>query len=251
MLEKPEFLKLLTVRHANLESSSWIAWAINPMRKGMLGAQALVAYRNSTSGVMRAYTSSINSYSTTLQESPLSFRVTQVSSEYLDGEMTVFATLVLPPNITVMNHLWQDGPLKEGGRLGMHAMRGDHLTSIASLNLLSGKITATKSVNENILLVKQIHGMMNAVSWGILMPIGVMAARYIKIYEILDPTWFYKHVVCQTTGYFILALKARPDKDHKYIKYWNWYHHTMGYIVIILSVYNIYKGLVILHSGSC
>lgn len=93
-------------RHANLESSSWIAWAINPRRKGMLGAQALVAYRSSTSGVMRSYTSSINSYSTTLQESPLSFYVTQVSTEYLDGEMTVFATLVLPPNTTVMNHLW-------------------------------------------------------------------------------------------------------------------------------------------------
>ncbi|XP_013615802.1 PREDICTED: cytochrome b561 and DOMON domain-containing protein At5g48750-like, partial [Brassica oleracea var. oleracea] len=114
-------------RHANLESSSWIAWAINPTKKGMLGAQALVAYRNSTSGVMRAYTSNINSYATMLQESPLSFRVTQVSAEYLDGEMTIFATMVLPPNTTVVNHLWQDGPLKEGDRLGMHAMSGDHL----------------------------------------------------------------------------------------------------------------------------
>ncbi|CAH8263322.1 unnamed protein product [Arabidopsis lyrata] len=141
-----------------------------------------------------------------------------------------------------------------------------------------------------MLLVKQIHGMMNAVSWGILMLIGVMAAKYMKTYERLDPTWFYVHVVCQTTGYFvgligglgtaiymarhtrmrttphiviglflfalgflqILALKARPDKDHKYRKYWNRYHHTMRYIVIILSVYNIYKGLAILHpAGSC
>lgn len=91
-------------RHANLESSSWIAWAINPTSKSMLGAQALVAHRNSTSGVMRAYTSSISSYSTMLQESPLSFRVTQVCAEYIDREMTLFATLVLPPNTTVVNH---------------------------------------------------------------------------------------------------------------------------------------------------
>ncbi|KAF2589696.1 hypothetical protein F2Q70_00041131 [Brassica cretica] len=255
----------------------------------MLGAQALVAYRNSTSGVMRAYTSNINSYTTMLHESPLSFRVTQVSAEYLDGEMTIFATMVLPPNTTVVNHLWQDGPLKGGDRLGMHAMSGDHLKSMSTLDLLSGQITETKSsVNGNILLVKRIHGLVNTVSWGILMPIGVMAARYMKTYETLDPTWFYVHVVCQLTGYLagllgglgtaiymarhtgmrstahtvigilifclgflqILALKARPGKDHKYRTYWNWYHHTVGYVVVVLSVYNIYKGFVILQPGS-
>ncbi|KAJ4896178.1 Cytochrome b561 and DOMON domain-containing protein [Raphanus sativus] len=275
-------------RHANLESSSWIAWAINPTKKGMLGAQCLVAYRNSTSGVMRAYTSSINSYATMLQESPLSFGVSQVSAEYVDGEMTIFATLVLPPNTTVVNHLWQDGPLKGGDRLGMHAMSGDHLKSMSTLDLLSGQVTATKSVNGNMLLVKQIHGLVNTVSWGILMPIGVMVARYMKIYETLDPTWFYVHVICQLTGYVagllgglgtaiymayhtgmrstahtiigilifclgllqILALKARPGKDHKYRTYWNWYHHTVGYVVVVLSVYNIYKGFVILQPGS-
>ncbi|XP_010445377.1 PREDICTED: cytochrome b561 and DOMON domain-containing protein At3g59070-like [Camelina sativa] len=156
-------------RHANLESSSWIAWAINPTKTGMLGAQAIVAYRNSTSGVMRAYTSSINSYAPRLQESPLSIRVTQVSAEYIDREMTIFANLLLYPNTTVVNHLWQDGPLKEGDTLGMHSMSGDHLKSITSLDLLSGQVTSTKSVDGNMLLVKQIHGVVNALSWGILM----------------------------------------------------------------------------------
>ncbi|EOA14910.1 hypothetical protein CARUB_v10028240mg [Capsella rubella] len=275
-------------RHTNIESSSWIAWGINPTRKGMLGAQTLMAYRNSTSGVMRAYTSSIKDYSPKLQEGPLSFRVTQLSAEYLNGEMTIFATIVLPSNTTVVNHLWQDGPLKEGDRLGMHAMSGDHLKSMATLDLLSGQVTATEAAKGDILLVKRIHGIVNAVCWGIFMPIGAMAARYMKTYKGLDPMWFYVHIVFQSTGYFvgllgglgtaiymakhtgmratphtvigmflfalgflqILALKARPDKDHKYRKYWNWYHHTMGYIVIILSVYNIYKGLAILQPGS-
>ncbi|KAG2258415.1 hypothetical protein Bca52824_077709 [Brassica carinata] len=234
-------------RHANLESSSWIAWAINPTKKGMLGAQCLVAYRNSTSGVMRAYTSSINSYSTMLQESPLSFGVTQVPAEYVDGEMTIFATLVLPPNTTVVNHLWQDGPLKGGDRLGMHAMSGDHLKSMSTLDLLSGQVTESKSDNGNMLLVKRIHGLVNTVSWGILMPIGVMAARYMKTYETLDPTW----VLIFCLGFLqILALKARPAKEHRFRTYWNWYHHTVGYVVIVLSVYNIYKGFVILQPGS-
>ncbi|KAG2258498.1 hypothetical protein Bca52824_077792 [Brassica carinata] len=74
--------------------------------------------------------------------------------------------MVLPPNTTVVNHLWQDGPLKEGDRLGMHAMSGDHLKSMSTLDLLSGQVTASKSVNGNILLVKRIHGLVNTVSWG-------------------------------------------------------------------------------------
>ncbi|KAG7599603.1 DOMON domain [Arabidopsis suecica] len=274
--------------HTNVESSSWIAWGINPTSKGMLGAQTLLAYRNSTSGFMRAYTSSIKDYSTMLQEGPLSFHVTQLSAEFLNGEMTIFATIVLPSNTTVVNHLWQDGPLKEGDRLGMHAMNRDHLKSMATLDLLSGQVTTTKAANDNMLLVKNIHGLVNAVCWGIFMPIGVMAARYMRTYKGLDPTWFYIHIFFQTTGYFggllgglgtaiymakhtgmrstphtvigiflfalgflqILALKARPDKNHKYRNYWNWYHHTVGYVVIVLSVYNIYKGLAILQPGS-
>ncbi|KAG7533444.1 Cytochrome b561/ferric reductase transmembrane, partial [Arabidopsis thaliana x Arabidopsis arenosa] len=275
-------------RHTNVESSSWIAWGINPTSKGMVGAQTLLAYRNSSSGFMRAYTSSIKDYSTKLQEGPLSFHVTQLSAEFLNGEMTIFATIVLPTNTTVVNHLWQDGPLKEGDRLGMHAMNRDHLKSMASLDLLSGQVTTTKAANDIMLLVKNIHGLVNAVCWGIFMPIGVMAARYMRTYKGLDPTWFYIHIFFQTTGYFggllgglgtaiymakhtgmrstphtvigiflfalgflqILALKARPDKNHKYRKYWNWYHHTVGYVVIVLSVYNIYKGLAILQPGS-
>ncbi|XP_010445989.1 PREDICTED: cytochrome b561 and DOMON domain-containing protein At5g48750-like [Camelina sativa] len=280
-------------RHTNIESSSRIAWGINvitinPTSKGMLGAQTLLAYRNSTSGFMRAYTSSIKDYSTMLQEGPLSFRVTQLAAEFFNGEMTIFATMVLPSNTTVVNHLWQYGLLKKGDRLGMHAMSGDHLKSMATLDLLSGKVTTTKAVNGNMILVKRIHGLVNAVCWGIFMPIGAMAARYMRTYKGLDPMWFYVHIFFQTTGYVvgllgglgtaiymtnhtgmrstphtvigillfalgflqILALKARPDKDHKYRKYWNWYHHTMGYMVIVLSIYNTYKGLAILQPGS-
>ena len=73
-----------------------------------------------------------------LQECLLIFCVTQVSAEYLDRQMTILVTMVmvLPSNTTVVNHLWQDGPLKRD-RLGMHAMSGDHLKSMSTLDLLS------------------------------------------------------------------------------------------------------------------
>ncbi|XP_010548789.1 PREDICTED: cytochrome b561 and DOMON domain-containing protein At3g59070-like [Tarenaya hassleriana] len=278
-------------RHAKMEPSSWVSWAINPRGHGMSGAQSVVAYRNSTTGLMRAYTSPIASYSTILQEGPLSFKANNISAEYSsDSEMTIFATLVLPPNTTVVNHLWQDGPVLEGGRLGMHAMGGDHLKSMGTLDLLSGRVLASKGGGPTTYMsrVKNAHGIINAVSWGFLMPLGGLAARYMKTYDTLDPMWFYIHVICQSLGYFIglsgglgtaifmwrstgfrlgphsiigvvlfilgflqiLALKARPDKDHKYRRYWNWYHHAVGYVVIGLSIYNIYKGLAILQPAN-
>jgi hypothetical protein len=44
----------------------------------------------------------------------------------------------------------------------------------------------------------------------------------------------------------VFALLLRPQKDHKYRLYWNIYHHSVGYSVIILSIINIYEGLDIL-----
>lgn len=45
----------------------------------------------------------------------------------------------------------------------------------------------------------------------------------------------------------VLALLIRPQKDHKYRLYWNIYHHTIGYMVILLSIINIFKGFDILN----
>ncbi|GER52869.1 auxin-responsive family protein [Striga asiatica] len=41
----------------------------------------------------------------------------------------------------------------------------------------------------------------------------------------------------------VTALLLRPKKEHKHRIYWNLYHHTIGYSVIILSIINIFKGL--------
>ena len=45
--------------------------------------------------------------------------------------------------------------------------------------------------------------MLNAVSWGILMPMGAVIARYLKVFKSADPAWFYLHVTCQTTAYIV------------------------------------------------
>lgn len=45
--------------------------------------------------------------------------------------------------------------------------------------------------------------MLNAVSWGILMPLGAIIARYMRVFKSADPAWFYLHVACQTSAYIV------------------------------------------------
>ncbi|KAL8259358.1 hypothetical protein R6Q59_027311, partial [Mikania micrantha] len=101
---------------------------------------------------------------------------------------------------------------------------------------------------------------------------------------VVDPIWFYLHVTCQTSAYVIgvagwangiqlggqssgirfkshiiigiilfcvailqvILLLVRPKYDHKYRIYWNIYHHSLGYGIILLGIINIFKGFDIL-----
>lgn len=157
--------------------------------------------------------------------------------------------------------------------------------------------------------------MISAVAWGILVPIGVMAARYLRPFPWADPLWFYLHITCQLTGYTlgvvgwglglqlqkyaspikyfhrnvgisifvfatlqvthapcsccytvtlsgrpsvtdslfrlqVLAMVLRPKRGSKHRRYWNMYHHTVGYATIILSIVNIFEGLDLLQPES-
>jgi len=48
----------------------------------------------------------------------------------------------------------------------------------------------------------------------------------------------------------MLALLARPDKQSKYRKYWNWYHHNIGRLLIILAISNIFYGIHLAKAGT-
>lgn len=257
-------------------SSNWIAWALNPSGSGMAGAQALVAFQNSTS--IQAYTSSVASTSiTALTPSTLSFQVTNISATTTGtSEMTLFATIT-PPRTTV-NHVWQVGQVSSGAP-GAHPLGSANRASVGTIDFLSGQSTAGTATIAR-LGRKNAHGVINTISWGILMPLGAIIARYMKVFKSADPAWFYIHVTCQFSAYVIgvagwgtglklgsdspgivyqthrnlgialfclatlqvFALLLRPKKDHKFRLYWNIYHHCVGYTVLILSIVNIYQG---------
>ncbi|TYI19885.1 hypothetical protein ES332_A07G196100v1 [Gossypium tomentosum] len=242
------------------------AAGINPSGPTMLNTQALVAYVNS-SGIPHAFTTSIDSMNPSMQQSALSFQVPSLSAEFENNEMRIFAVMRISESLLATNQVWQEGPVSND-QLMIHPTSGD--------NMRLPQVSRTRRRN--------VHGVLNTVSWGILMPFGAITARYMKVFKSADPAWFYLHVACQTSAYAVgvagwatgirlgsdsagvthnphrnigitlfclatlqvFALLLRPNKDHKYRLYWNIYHHSVGYAVIILSIINIFDGFDIL-----
>ncbi|KAI8552136.1 hypothetical protein RHMOL_Rhmol06G0241500 [Rhododendron molle] len=276
----------IAYRHTNVDTSTWVAWALNLENTQMLGAQSLVAYHSSSTSTPIAHTSAITTYNPDMSsESSLSFNVSDISAEYVGSVMVIYATLVLPSGQTEFNQVWQSGPVS-GGKPAEHPLSGDNKLSYGTVNFATGLSTGS-SGGGALQRRKNVHGILNAVSWGTLMPLGAMIARYLKVFKSADPAWFYLHVACQSSAYIVgvagwatglklgsdsagvthsthrnigitlfalgtlqvFALLLRPKKDHKIRIYWNVYHWTVGYLTIILSIVNIFEGIDILNPG--
>ncbi|CAK7349089.1 unnamed protein product [Dovyalis caffra] len=266
----------IAFRKTGASTSNWIAWALNPSGQMMAGSQALVAYQH-TNGTVTAYTSPVTQ-TPTLQPGNLSFQVPSITAESSSGDMTIFATVQLDATLVATNQVWQEGPLS-GGSPAQHPTSGPNGRSMGTVNFASGAVTSTGGISSKD-RKRNVHGVLNAVSWGILMPVGIIMARYLKVFKSAGPVWFYLHAICQTSGYAVgvagwatgiklgsdspgitygthrklgitifalgtlqvLALLLRPKPDHKYRLYWNIYHHTIGYTTVILSIINIFEG---------
>ncbi|XP_051128699.1 cytochrome b561 and DOMON domain-containing protein At4g17280-like [Andrographis paniculata] len=274
----------IAYRHTGVSSSRWTAWGINPTGQGMVGAQALVAFQKSD-GTMRAYTAPIAGYQTQLQQGNLSFEVSDLKATYARSEITIFASLKFNNLSSTVNQVWQEGPIT-GDTPGIHPTSGSNVQSTGTLNFLSGETGASSGGAVNSRTRKRnIHGLLNSVSWGILLPTGAVLARYLKVFPSADPAWFYLHATCQVSAYItgvtgwaigiqlgsqspgiqytahrvigivifclatlqVSAMLLRPKREHKHRFYWNIYHHFIGYSVIVLSIINIFKGFDILN----
>ncbi|CAL5082212.1 unnamed protein product [Urochloa decumbens] len=264
----------------------WVAWGLNPSGDGMPGTQALVAGPFTNAGASWAVrTYNISGFALGAP-GPIAFRTSGLAAELgADGRARVYGTLSLGAyGAGVLNQVWQVGAAVSGGNPAPHAMGADNLAAKAKLDLLRDTTTTADAGADSATRKRQIHGVLNAVSWGVLLPTGAIFARYLKTFRSADPAWFYLHVTCQLAGYGVgvsgwatginlgresagvtyadhrnigiavfalatlqvLALFLRPKKEHKYRPYWNAYHHSVGYAVIVLGIVNIFKGMGIL-----
>ena len=51
-------------------------------------------------------------------------------------------------------------------------------------------------------------------------------------------------------GFQMLALRLKPKESDDYRRYWNMYHHFLGYALLAVIAINIFKGISILKGGS-
>ncbi|KAL9228370.1 hypothetical protein vseg_003959 [Gypsophila vaccaria] len=266
--------------------SGWVSWALNPTSAGMVGSQAFFAFKSPSSAAVTVSTFNLSSYAA-ISPSNLSFPVYSHRAVFNgdDGSFTIFAAVMSPAGGKV-NHVWQVGSSVTDGVPDKHAMGSANLASKGTLDVGATAAPAAhvSSGGGSGLRKRNIHGVLNAVSWGLLFPFGAIISRYLRTFESADPTWFYLHAICQTSAYAIgvagwatglqlgtmskgivfethrcigialfslatlqvFALFLRPKNDHKYRFYWNIYHHSIGYAIIILGIINVFKGLDIL-----
>ncbi|RYR31261.1 hypothetical protein Ahy_B01g056059 [Arachis hypogaea] len=130
-----------------------------------------------------------------------------------------------------------------------------------------------------ILVACHVYAILVLLGWGILLPIGVVIARYCRTDPLKFNEWYYCHIMCQILGYILgllgwsfglwleksskefvpktqhtLSIIAfifiniqvsglKPNKEAGYCKCWNICHHVLGYAIIGIVVADIFEGL--------
>lgn len=253
------------------------------------GTQALVAYQTASGSKVDGYPiTGAQKGGAPCVPGALSVNYTGTSILISGTVMTIYTTLVLKANDSLtINNVWNVGPSVDQSTLAIssHALSGDSLSSGSVIDLSSGQ--AFNNIQLPNQKLKNNHAIISAVGWGLLIPLGIMAARYLRPFSNGNPAWFYIHVTCQCTGYVlgvvawamglrlrslnkgmvptkhsnlgmsifalatlqVLALFLRPKPDAKYRKYWNVYHHLVGYATLVLIIINIFEGLDLLQPG--
>lgn len=176
------------------------------------------------------------------------------------------------------------GPLDASGGLLQHSDRGS-----SSVDLASGTSRGVQGESAHITHLKNAHGWLMAVGWGLLIPLGILVARHGKDW---DPLWFHLHrgvqilgLSCALSGFVIIfiavkeatgssvsiytvhcrlgisamilglaqltALVFRPHKGTRLRPYWEFLHHWVGRAAAVVAAANIYEGIInVRHVGT-
>ncbi|CAN6560629.1 unnamed protein product [Malus baccata var. baccata] len=275
--------------------AKWIAWGVNPGPQGaeMVGTRAVIGISqpNGTLAVRKYNITSDTKLGCRLKPSQ---DFDDVIVKNMKGEvkprryMSIFATLILPPdqaayNILKLNHVWQVGFEADDALMEpkMHSTSLQNVDSTETINMTTG---GGLSIGHRQHHLRTVHGILNIVGWGTMLPLGVIIARYYRRYPFQCPRWYVVHVSCQIVGYTLgtagwaiglwlghasrhysfsthrilaicifafttlqmLALRLTPTKTDDYRKYWNMYHHFLGYSLLAVISVNIFQGIAIL-----
>lgn len=283
-----------------ISPSGWVAWGINPASPEMTGTRALVAFADPATGALVVLPYVLDP-AVKLQRAPLASRSLDIplltSSAVLHrggggtgavregAAVEIHATLRLVPNRTRVHHVWNRGLYVQGYSPTIHPTAAADLASRATVDVLSSAATPVGSAPPESL--RTAHAVLNALSWGFLLPVGMAVARYLRQCERAGPSWFYAHAAVQIAGFTLgtagfalglllgsaspgvvyplhrklgvaafcmgavqmLALFFRPKATHKFRKYWKSYHHFVGYACVVVAVVNVFQGFDVMGLG--
>ncbi|KAM6580500.1 hypothetical protein CsatA_004274 [Cannabis sativa] len=273
----------------------WIAWGLNPgHRPEMVGTRAVIGIRQSN-GTVQANLYNITSNNkvgcellpSKVELFKAEFRVQDMTGEVSSSYITISATLELNNqlyNVEKLNHVWQVGYNADLERLvpRIHHFSLQNFDSTETFNMTCEGDTL--GVGHNQRYFRTVHGILNMVGWGILLPVGVIVARYFRKFPVRWNHWFGVHLGCQIVGYILgttgwgiglwlgrasrhytfkthrllgififtfttlqmLALRLRPKPHDDYRKYWDMYHHFLGYALLAVISVNMFQGIAIL-----
>lgn len=72
------------------------------------------------------------------------------------------------------------------------------------------------------------------------MPLGVIIARYLKVFKSADPAWFYLHIACQTSAYVVgVAGWATGMKLGSEASIHNYPHRNIGITLFCLGTLQV------------
>ncbi|KAF7014321.1 hypothetical protein CFC21_028333 [Triticum aestivum] len=120
------------------KAGGWVAWGLNPNGTGMVGTQAVVAFRHSN-GSLVAYPTLLGSYAPSMAPAAaaeLAFPVSDVAAEYARNgkEMVVYATVALPGKGSKYTHVWQQGGSVVDDVPAAHPTTGDNVLSTGTID---------------------------------------------------------------------------------------------------------------------
>lgn len=121
----------------------WVAWGINPYATGMIGTQALIAFRQAD-GKMVVKTYNVSSYGP-VAEGPIAFDPSDLAADVSGGNMQIFAKMTLPTGTTAVNQVWQVGAAVADGVPQRHDLKEENKDSKGKLDLVKGGATSPPS----------------------------------------------------------------------------------------------------------
>ncbi|EYU33657.1 hypothetical protein MIMGU_mgv1a026502mg [Erythranthe guttata] len=267
------------------DSAGWIAWGLNPDGPHMVGTRAMIGIKQANGSVeCHNYDVGVGArigcpllpWSAEEEEGggggggdELGFFFNEI------GYHVIVASVGFLPhvyNTSRINVVWQIGAAAAGKQPLMHPKTLANFDCAETVDLVSDRI---------------IHGILNIVGWGTLLPVGVIIARYFRRFPKEWKWWFTFHVSCQTIGYILglsgwalgiwlgntskyysftchrslgiiiftfttiqmVALRLKPKSGDEYRSYWNMYHHFLGYALLALISVNIFVGISIIGAG--